>query len=103
MSGIKEMGETEKMKRKKSKLSFGDEFMEWFDHFIQNGCEEWKPFRELYNNFMIENDFDRKEYSQKRFKKGLDVVSETFKNTCETRRNRVQNNQHEIRILKNSI
>jgi hypothetical protein len=99
-SGIKEQGTSEKMKRKQIKLSFGEEFLEWFDHYAQNGCREWKPFKELYNNFMIENDFDKKDYSQKRFKKGLDISAETFGNELHTRRNRVRSNQHENRMVK---
>lgn len=98
--GIKETAASEKMKRKQAKLSFGEEFLEWFDHYAQNGCREWKPFKELYSNFMIENDFDKKDYSQKRFKKGLEVTAENFGNELQTRRNRVRNNQHENRMVK---
>lgn len=100
MSGIKETMTSEKMKRKQIKLSFGEEFLEWFDHYRENGCGNWKPFKELYSSFMIENDFDKKDYSQKRFKKGLDVAAETFGNEVLTRRNRVQNNQHENKLIK---
>lgn len=100
--GIKELGESDKMKRKKIKLSFTDEFLEWFDHYASNGCDQWKPFKELYNNFMIENDFDKKDYSQKRFKKGLETAAEIFGNRVQTRRNRVQNNQHELMMEKNN-
>jgi hypothetical protein len=99
-AGIKETAASEKMKRKQAKLSFGEEFLEWFDHYAQNGCREWKPFKELYSNFMIENDFDKKDYSQKRFKKGLEVTAENFGNELQTRRNRVRNNQHENRMVK---
>jgi hypothetical protein len=100
LGGIKEVGETLKMKKKKIKLAFTEEFLEWFEHYSKNGCSEWKPFKELYNNFMIENDLDKKDYSPKRFKKGLDVATETFEMELQTRRNRVQNNQHENRIVK---
>jgi hypothetical protein len=99
-AGIKETAASDKMKRKQAKLSFGEEFLEWFDHYSQNGCREWKPFKELYNNFMVENDFDKKDYSQKRFKKGLDLTAQMFGNEVQTRRNRVRNNQHENRMVK---
>jgi hypothetical protein len=99
-AGIKETAASEKMKRKQIKLGFGEEFLEWFDHYSQNGCAAWKPFKELYNNFMVENDFDKKDYSQKRFKKGLDVAAEISGNEVQTRRNRVRNNQHENRMVK---
>lgn len=99
-AGIKEVLTSEKMKRKQVKLSFGEEFLEWYNHYSENGCGEWKPFKELYNNFMIENDFERKDYSQKRFKKGLEIASETFQIEYESRRNRAAENRHEFRLVK---
>jgi hypothetical protein len=81
-SGIKEQGTSEKMKQKQIKLSFGEEFLEWFHEYSGNGCRAWKPFKELYNNFMVENDFDKKDYSQKRFKKGLEVTAEISETSC---------------------
>jgi hypothetical protein len=97
--GVKEVANSEKLKRKHIRLSFGEEALEWFQEYSGNGCAEWKPFKELYNNFMIENDFDKKEFSQKRFKKLLEIASQTFEKRVQTRRNRVQNNQHEIRMV----
>jgi hypothetical protein len=101
MGGIKEVKTSEKMKRKQIKLSFGEEFLEWFDHYKDNGCEDWKAFKEVYNNFMLENDFDKKDYSQKRFKKGIEIASETFEIVSETRRNRNAENRTEVRLVKN--
>lgn len=98
--GIKETLMSEKMKRKQIKLSFGEEFLEWFNHYSENGCEDWKPFKELYHNFMLENDFDKKDYSQKRFKKGIEIASETFEIASESRRNRNAENRTEIRLLR---
>lgn len=100
-NGIKEISASEKMKRKQIKLSFGEEFLEWFTDYSGNGCNSWKPFRELYNNFMLENDFDKKDYSQKRFKKAIEIGSETMNFLCETRKNRAAENRTEIRVLKN--
>lgn len=99
-TGIKETMTSEKMKRKQIKLSFGEEFLEWYGHYSDNGCGEWKPFKELYSGFMIENDFDKKDYSQKRFKRGLEIASETFQNRVETRRNTAASNRHEIRVVE---
>lgn len=100
--GVKELVNSEKLKRKHIKLSFGEEFLDWFDQYSQNGCNEWKPFKELYNNFMLENDFDKKDYSQKRFKKGIEIASENFGSSTETRRNRQAQNRHEIKMQKNT-
>lgn len=98
-AGIKETQASEKMKRKKIRQFFGEEFLDWFDHYRGNGCEAWKPFKELYNGFMIENDFDKKDYSQKKFKKGIEIASETYEIASETRRNREAENRTEIRLV----
>jgi hypothetical protein len=100
-TGIKETAASEKMKRKQIKLQFGEEFLDWFEHYRQNGCEEWKPFKELYNGFMVENDFDRKDYSQKRFTKAIEIGSETMQIGYEKRKNRAAENRTEIRMVKN--
>jgi hypothetical protein len=98
IGGIMQVVNSDKLKRKHIKLSFGEEFLEWFDDYHANGCIKWKPFKELYNGFKIENDFDSKEFSQKRFKKALETAAEIFGNRVQTRRNRVQNNVHEVRL-----
>jgi hypothetical protein len=101
-SGLKELAISEKLKRKQIKLSFTDEFMDWFDHYITNGCETWKPFKELYNSFLIENDFEKKDYPQKRFKKAVQSSGEILAHRVETQRNWKASGQHELRILKNT-
>jgi hypothetical protein len=101
MSGIKETSASEKMRRKQIRLSYTEEFLEWWDHYVQNGAYDWKPFKELYNNFMIENDFDKKDYSQKRFKKALESSTEVYGIEYETRRNRAAENRHEFKLTKN--
>jgi hypothetical protein len=90
------------MKRKTIKLSCGEEFLEWFDHYLENGCDEWKPFAELYNNFVLENGFDKKDYSQKRFKRSIESSTEILDRVLETRRNRAASNRHEVKVHKNS-
>jgi hypothetical protein len=65
---------------------------------LKNDPNEWKSFKELYNNFMIENDFEKKEFGQKRFKKGMEIASELYENRVSTRRNGSKNNQHEVKL-----
>lgn len=97
--GIKEVENSDKLKRKHIKLSFGEDFFEWFTDYSTNGCAKWKPFKDLYQNFLLENDLEKKEYSQKRFKKAIEIGSEIFGKRVQTRRNRVANNQHELRMV----
>lgn len=98
-SGLIEFENTEKLMRKHIRLNFGEEFLDWWDGYRNNGCERWKAFKEVYNNFMIENDFERKDYSQKRFKKAVSTSAELFGGTLEQHRNGSANNQLEIRLL----
>jgi hypothetical protein len=99
--GVMEVINSEKLKRKQIRLQWGDEFLDWFDHYSGNGCFEWKPFKEIYNNFMIENDFEKRDYSQKRFKKALESSTELYGNRVQTRRNRQAENRHEVKMCKN--
>lgn len=98
--GIKEVDNSEKIKRKHIRLSFGEEYFENWEHYSQNGCEEWKPFKELYHSFMIENDFDKKDYNQKRFKKALQISSELFGWKLETKRGETIERVVMVRINK---
>lgn len=96
--GVMEVVNSEKLKRKQIRLQFGDEFLDWFDHFKSNGCAKWHPSKELFNEFMIENDFDKKDYYMKRFRKGVDVAGELMGFVVEARRNRAKNNVTELRM-----
>jgi hypothetical protein len=102
MGGVREMADSAKLKRKHIRLSFGEEFLDFWDHYVENGCQEWKPFKELYNGFMIENDFEKKDFSQKRFKKGLEIASQLMEIESESRRNRQASNRTEFRLIKNT-
>ena len=46
----------------------------------------FKPFKALYNDFASANDFDKKDFSQKRFKKGMEEYCEKFGMDLESRR-----------------
>jgi hypothetical protein len=99
--GVLEVVNSEKLRRKQIRLQWGDEFLEWYDHYSGNGCNEWKPFKELYNNFKIENDIETKDYSAKRFKKAIETSTELCGKRVQTKRNKAKNNQHEVRICEN--
>jgi hypothetical protein len=77
-NGVKEVANGEKLKRKHIRLNFGEEFLDWWDNHIKENEGKFEPFKTLYNNFKIANDFDQKDYSSKRFRKGIDEASERF-------------------------
>lgn len=100
-TGIKHVENSEKLKRKHLKLSFGEEFLEWFDYYSSNGCDQWKPLTELYNNFLLENDFDKKDYTMKRYKKGLETGANLYGWVLKIYKNRKASGRREVRLLKN--
>ncbi|PUZ21780.1 hypothetical protein DCC81_24645 [Chitinophaga parva] len=100
MKGIIDLDQGGKYRRKKIKGQFGEEFMEWFDDYSSNGCANWNEFSAKYNDFLGSNDLDKKDYSIKRFKKGLQVAADNFSFKLEQRRNRQNNNRYELRLIK---
>jgi hypothetical protein len=101
MAGVQDVTNSVTLKRKQVKLNYGEEFMEWWDGYSSNGCENWKPFKDMYAGFLNESDQDKKNFSQRRFKKALEESSGNFGYTLETQRNWSVNGQHELRVMKN--
>ena len=95
--GLPVLEKSVKMKRKHIRLSFGEEFMDYFDQILSES-ERWRMFGDEYKHFLAQNDFDKKEYSQKRFKKALSESSGIFEIEWETRRNWSNNGAHEFRL-----
>lgn len=100
-NGVIDANQGDKYKRKKINNMFGPEFTDWFCDFIESAREEWHGTTKIYTDFLNINGMDKKEYSQKRFKKALQVASENFGFTLETRKNRQDNGTYEVRVLKN--
>ena len=97
-NGVKAVGAGVKMKRKHIRLSFGEEFLEYFDH-LASEPEQWILSNEAYHQFLIQSNFEKKEYSHKRWKKGINIASEMLGFKLECRRNRQANNAYEIKIV----
>lgn len=96
-AGVVEIKNSTTIQRKSIRLGFGSEFMDWFDEYAANGCGEWKNFTGLYTSFCAENQYDKKEYSQKRFRKAVEESAEKLGWTIENGKNS-QSRQAEIRM-----
>ena len=98
-NGIKEVTNSDKMKNKKIKQQFGEEFLEYFLDIQPNVfkfiSDEWKGFLETY-------ELDKKEYSLKRFKKALEIASKIYEIEYIDQRNRQHNGLKEFCIKKNN-
>jgi hypothetical protein len=52
-------------------VQFGEEFLEYFLEVVEEEVG-WIKLEQLYNDFMLMSGFDKKDYSVKRFTKGLE-------------------------------
>jgi hypothetical protein len=69
--GVLEVASSEKIKRKQIRVQFGEEFLEYFLGIVEEQCG-WIKLEQLYNDFMTMSGFDKKDYSVKRFTKGIE-------------------------------
>jgi hypothetical protein len=98
--GVTDVDQGDKYKRKKVSNMFTPEFTEWYLDLVENDNHEWHQTSALYNDFLNVNDWDKKEYSQKRFKLALKVASENFNIGFESKKNRQAGGKYENRFLK---
>ena len=77
-SGVLNFNDGEKMKRKHIKLNYSDEFLDWFDEEKDKKFVSFQNFKDLYDSFLKQNDYDKKDYSQKRFKRAIEESCEKF-------------------------
>lgn len=96
--GVEDITESAQYKRKHIKVNFGEEFLEYFESLIENGGGDWMPFTDRYASFLKQNDYDKKDYSPKRFKRAIIDSCEKMGLEIEDRRNRQNANQREFRI-----
>ncbi len=100
-AGVIELPASDSLQRKAVRTGYGEEFMEWFDEYSANGCGEWKNFTGLFTDFCATNQFDKKDYSQKRFKRALQDASEKLGWELHTGKN-AQSRQVEMKLTKAS-
>lgn len=99
-NGIKQITNSDKMKRKHIKLSYGEEFLDYYDDLLENEFS-WLELVKEHTNFLVSNNFDKKDYSIKRFRKALQETSNVLQHTLEFKRNRAMNNIQQFKIGKN--
>jgi hypothetical protein len=74
--GLIQMPITESMHLKSLKTQFGEEFKNWFDDYRKSRDGEWVEFKDLYNHFLMANEYNEHDFTRKRFKKGMAVACE---------------------------
>lgn len=99
-NGIKDVKQRIYYKKKKIKSMFGEEFLSWFEDYSGNGAANAHRFMDLYTQFQNVTGFDKKDFSIKRFKKGLKIGAENFDYQLIEEKNRQDNNLLYIRMKK---
>ena len=69
--GVLEVASSDKIKRKQIKVQFGEEFFDFFLAILEEQ-PGWIKLEQLYNDFMSMSGFEKKDYSVKRFTKGIE-------------------------------
>lgn len=96
--GIKELASSDKLKVKHIKNTFGPEFFEWWEDFAKNGKANWHVFGKEYENFLESNNLEKRDMSSKKFRKGIEIASQTFGMVYKTQRNRQNANMVEFSV-----
>jgi len=93
--GIPEAYTSETLRRKTIKLTWGEEFCDYYDE-LERG--KWYGFTDEYTGFLKAADFERKDYSNKRFRAALEAASDAYGHRFEVRKNRQDSNRKEFVI-----
>ena len=93
--GISDQYNSDSMKRKQVKLNYGEEF---FDYFEEIKIDEWRFISEEYNYFLGQSGLEKKEFSLKKFKSGIESACDVMGYTLEERKNRQAENRKEFKI-----
>ena len=94
--GISDQYNSNAMKRKQVKLNFGEEF---FDYFEDIKIDEWKFIADEHTYFLNQSGLEKKEFSLKRFKAGLENACDVMGYTLKERKNRAAENRKEFCIV----
>lgn len=102
-SGIKEVDNSEKLKRKAVKLQFGDEFLEYWDMLMDDPFTGYKSVTDEWKGYLIRNELEKKDYSLKRFRKGIDTCCKIFEIGYIDHKNAQNNYVKEFKLVKKEI
>jgi len=96
--GILEVDNSQKLKKKHIKLSFGEEFLEYFMSKMEDMTANWSSITDDWKGFLQKNEMDKKDYSMKRFRKALDISAAQYDLEIEIMENRQANNIKMFRL-----
>jgi hypothetical protein len=101
-NGIKPVMNSEKLNRKQIKIQFGEDFLDYLDTIIQDHLGQFLPLSEEWKNFLNRYELQARDYSLKRFVKGLKIGSDILKIDYIENKVRQDNNKKYFKIGKNN-
>jgi hypothetical protein len=102
VNGIKPIMNSEKLNRKQIKLQFGEDFLDYLDTIIEDHLGQQLPMNEEWKNFLNRYELQARDYSLKRFAKGLQIGSQILDLGYIGYKNRQDNNKKYFKIGKNN-
>lgn len=95
--GVMAVDNSEKLRRKQVKLQFGEEMLDFLDD-VDSGV--YRGITDEWKGFLLRNEMDKKDYSIKRFHKGLKIGTQILGWEFFDNKNRQNNNLKEFKIIK---
>ena len=99
-NGVMDMEKSDKLIRKQIKVQFGEEFLEYFVGFLEEGDENWISQEQLYNDFLAMHGFEKKDYSVKRFSKAVEESCTLMEISCTQKREKASKNRKVYKFSK---
>lgn len=97
-NGVSQPANSDKLKRKQIKQQFGEDMLDYLDTVIENHPNQWLELTAEYKGFLTKFELDKKEYSLKRFKKGLEIGYTTLEIDYIDRKNQQNSGLKEFKI-----
>ena len=102
--GVSDAYSSDSMKRKQIKLHYTEDFLDWFEEVVASMQVNPQPvfFGDLYKGFLAFADLDKKDYSQKRLKSGIETYCDIYNLTLEEKKNQQANGKKTL-LIKNRV
>jgi len=100
-NGIKPIMNSEKLNRKQIKMQFGEDFLDYLDTIIEDHYGQQLPLNDEWKNFLNRYELQARDYSLKRYSKGLQIGSQILGIDYIGYKNRQDNNKKYFKIGNN--
>jgi len=101
-NGIKPIMNSEKLNRKQIKMQFGEDFLDYLDTIIEDHYNQQLPLNDEWKNFLNRYELQARDYSLKRYSKGLQIASQILGIDYIGYKNRQDNNKKYFKIGNNN-